>query len=524
MAATAAFVWTMNPGLGAGELRDILVRTSRPVVLNVLANGACDLLATPAPVIDAYDALLAADSEDALGANGRPALAPVRVGILDIADATGAAGSNGRFDDKDLARWLAKLQVLPAPLDYSRFDLNGDGHTGGDTRERLDLDLDGMFESQVSQDIEGDSIDFDENALSDMRVLCYYAYSPLYTGDSDARQRLMTPHLGQCGKRLRLAFAHDYRYQNDAVSVFDGRDVRRIWQRDTFGPPPVCCWSPDGKKLLLLNGTVVHADGSGLIYRIDPTNFDPAFDPNSMAWAGDSKSILVAGTGGYIDDTYTYREILVYRVDPENDITTLASGRGLAGAAPALSSDGQWLAYEAGDPPFVLVSSSTGVGGGSISQGYEAHFSPSGNKVLFKEYIEADGTDRWLVVGAGGSFSLPGDASDYEIDDRGTGISWSPDETRVVYSRRDNATDPVWRIYVFDFNGGTEKLLNTGSDKDVYPAWSPDGRKIAFLRDTSRANYVAGCGDLYLMDADGSNVTPVDIGAGLACPPLVWEP
>ena len=527
VSATAAFVWTMNPGLDAGELRDILVRTSRPVALNVLANGACDLLAAPAPVIDAYDALLAADSEDALGANGRPALAPVRVGILDIAGATGAAGSNGRFDDKDLARWLAKLQVLPAPLDYSRYDLNGDGHTGGDTRERLDLDLDGMFESQVSQDIEGDSIDFDENTLSDMQVLCYYAYSPLYTGDSDERQRLMGPHLGQCGKRPRLAFGYGIPNQNAAVAVFDGHDVRRIWQEGIYSAPQVQSWSPDGTKLLLLTGAthvVVHTDGSGVIYEGDPNEFDVRA---TAGWPEDGKSILLVDSSRYIDDTYTYREILVYRIDLENGAKTLVNGRGLAGASPALSVDGQWLVFEADTPSVLYIARSNGAGAVTAGLGFRAHFSPSGNRLLFRQYIESEGLDRWMIagVGAGSVVQLPGNSRDYEIDHRGKGISWSPDETRVVYSRRTGSTtDPVWRIYVFDLNSGTETRLDTGSDNDAYPAWSPDGRKIAFLRDAFAPYISKKCGDLYLMDADGSNVTPVDIGPGKACYPLEWAP
>ena len=67
-------------------------------------------------------------------------------------------------------------------------------------------------------------------------------------------------------------------------------------------------------------------------------------------------------------------------------------------------------------------------------------------------------------------------------------------------------------------------LLDAGTDTAPYPAWSPDGRKITFVRDPSLANHVEGCGDLFLMDADGGNLTSLDIGAGVACPPLVWEP
>ncbi|HUF20281.1 MAG TPA: hypothetical protein VMP00_05955, partial [Burkholderiales bacterium] len=47
----------------------------------------------------------------------------------------------------------------------------------------------------------GETRSFDETALTDMAILCYYAYSSLYTGSPDARDILLQPYrdLGQCG-------------------------------------------------------------------------------------------------------------------------------------------------------------------------------------------------------------------------------------------------------------------------------------------------------------------------------------
>ena len=43
------------------------------------------------------------------------------------------------------------------------------------------------------------------------------------------------------------------------------------------------------------------------------------------------------------------------------------------------------------------------------------------------------------------------------------------------------------------FDGGT------CPDRDTFPAWSPDGKKITFVTDRD-GNY-----EIYVMDADGSN-------------------
>ena len=70
-------------------------------------------------------------------------------------------------------------------MDFSQYDLNGDGFTGGSTTERFDLDRTGSTQygtsvySTVLQNIGGD-VSFNENQLTDLQILCYYAYSPLY--------------------------------------------------------------------------------------------------------------------------------------------------------------------------------------------------------------------------------------------------------------------------------------------------------------------------------------------------------
>src|SRR5207247_7907018 len=108
----------------------------------------------------------------------------IRLSILDVND-------DGKFDQADVALYLNHFFLdangnavgEPAKADYSRYDLNGDGFTGGTKKARFDLDRTGSTQygatnyATVSQAIEGNILEFSENGLTDLQILCYYAYS-----------------------------------------------------------------------------------------------------------------------------------------------------------------------------------------------------------------------------------------------------------------------------------------------------------------------------------------------------------
>jgi hypothetical protein len=135
-----------------------------------------------------------------------PANAPVRKAILDV---TG----DGVFDRADLEALLRSFvqgyvdaanhgaPVEPATRDYGRHDLNGDGFTGGSGRRPFDLDRVGSKRygppqlSSVQQTIAGTAATFDETALTDLQILCYYAHSGLWQGTAAERTALLDPPL-----------------------------------------------------------------------------------------------------------------------------------------------------------------------------------------------------------------------------------------------------------------------------------------------------------------------------------------
>ena len=96
----------------------------------------------------------------------------------------------------------------------------------------------------------------------------------------------------------------------------------------------------------------------------------------------------------------------------------------------------------------------------------------------------------------------------------------SPDGTQVVYSAC-QTPNRGYEIAVVDLASGERQRLTRNHFLDHYPAWSPDGKRIAFV---SEAEGIRARG-LFTMAADGSDVRRVTPTEGrVALAPPVWSP
>jgi len=64
--------------------------------------------------------------------------------------------------------------------------------------------------------------------------------------------------------------------------------------------------------------------------------------------------------------------------------------------------------------------------------------------------------------------------------------------------------DGLTQIYIMDDDGGNITPINNNPYSEWMPRWSPNGRRIVFLRDTT-PNDQRGNPDIYIMNADGSH-------------------
>jgi hypothetical protein len=177
LSALAAYLWMLSPELRTRPVRDTI--------------AAINANADPTGIVNAYATVLSLDQPVAV----TPSTARVRLAILDL-------DGDGDFDLDDLRAFHAAyvdsgLVLEPGTQDFSRFDLNGDGFTGGGRATSMDLDPDGSTRfgapvlSEVFVTIGGIERVFDERRITDLQALCFYAHSDLYTGDTAARNALL---------------------------------------------------------------------------------------------------------------------------------------------------------------------------------------------------------------------------------------------------------------------------------------------------------------------------------------------
>ena len=123
-------------------------------------------------------------------------------------------------------------------------------------------------------------------------------------------------------------------------------------------------------------------------------------------------------------------------------------------------------------------------------------WSPSGDQVVF------DGEQGLVIQTLDGevSYALTNDARD-------TGPVWSPDGKKVAFVRRQH--DHL-EVYVVDADGRNLTRLTTTPERpdgtpgnSAGPAWSPDGRSIAFYTDRT------GKWEIWVMRANGSEQKPM---------------
>jgi len=96
--------------------------------------------------------------------------------------------------------------------------------------------------------------------------------------------------------------------------------------------------------------------------------------------------------------------------------------------------------------------------------------------------------------------------------------AWSPDGTRLAFMGQTPQGTENYEVYVVRADGTGLRRLTDSAGPDGWPAWSPDGRRVLFSSVRDDCTYVdaPGChttGDigpyhtLYVMNADGSDQT-----------------
>lgn len=242
----------------------------------------------------------------------------------------------------------------------------------------------------------------------------------------------------------------------------DGSGLRQLTPNELTASAP--SWSKDGRWIAFSHRTqtltessrdvfVVRPDGSEL-HRLVSDAVDPAWGPG--------------GTRIAYSDTNRFRILTASREGKE--IRVVADPGPESGGEGSCKSDGFYQPTWSPDGEFVAFSVSAGEGGEcgfdvyiGVSRGYGAK-----TKVLVNDWV---GDPHWSP--RGGSLAL----SNYAPS---TGL---PD-----------------RVGIFDLQTRRIRYLRKGWS----PKWSPDAKRIAFVRGLLRDH-----SQIYVMNADGSNAVPL---------------
>ena len=230
--------------------------------------------------------------------------------------------------------------------------------------------------------------------------------------------------------------------------------------------------------------------------------------------------------------------------------------------SPQLSPDGSRVAYTVLE---VLVADdryrstiwtvpARGDDPGQLTRGprrdFAPRWSPDGQSLVFLSDRDGEPAQLYLIPAGGG------EAHRLTALDHGAGRAvWSPDGSRIVFSARvpkelpprdeqardrwarrpkvvtraqfksDGAGytfDATMQLFVLSLPGGTAVQVTSGEGSCIDPAWSPDGRHIAFSRGrTGAADHSVL--DIWVTDRDGQNERRLTQDIGRANSPT-WSP
>ncbi len=246
-------------------------------------------------------------------------------------------------------------------------------------------------------------------------------------------------------------------------------------------------WSPDGRRIVFDYGgyelRVLNADGSG----VRPVFPGVAGGDGDPRWSPDGRQIAFASAGG------------VAVMDANGAHRRHAGVLQTATWSP----DGRRIAGENLDNGIDVVDVATGHGhdlivdsGPGTPTATDPAWSPKGTLAYLADgyvalhAVDAHPATRYLHFSADG------------------GLEWSPDGRLLAFDRNGS-------IWVYDTGTKHSRRLVANASE---AAWSPDGGRIAFVRDVTRTNP-----EIYVARSDGSGAKRITVNPGFDAAPS-WQP
>ncbi len=202
----------------------------------------------------------------------------------------------------------------------------------------------------------------------------------------------------------------------------------------------------------------------------------------------------------------------VYAKDPNNiDDEVCLTCNSISGGSPALSPDGTRLAFVSTEGDmfqlYLLDLKSQKVTNliPDSANYFQPAWSPDGTRLAFASDREID-KYSYEICFINVKEALQGIISGnlvcltrHPAEDRAP--AWSPDGKHIAFSsNRDTNSDDTFDIFLMNTDGSEQTRLLKDFSGSGWPAWSPDGTHLAFHSKQS------GNGEIYIVNADGSGL------------------
>jgi Tol biopolymer transport system component len=303
---------------------------------------------------------------------------------------------------------------------------------------------------------------------------------------------------------------------------YNGANVKRI--TNTLGSERQLCFSPEGTQIAY----VTYIDGAAEIFIMDADGSnqkqitDNPADDTHPSWSPDGKTIAFQSDRDGNEDVYT--------ITMDGELTKQSHGLWFDGY-PSWSPDGSQIAYTHEEQssrnyvyPYMMQLNGVGEkipGLSRFSFTYKPSWAPDGTRLVMYHYpspgesiasytnivvcdlanktlAEITSLDKndydpvWSPVSEGQTVQRP------EAEPWVTTDPKSANTGRIVYSAQESE-GAKFDLYVLDPMNGDKTQLTDNAANDVFPKWSPDGRKVAFVSDRD------GLLNIYVMNADGTD-------------------